>query len=249
MPYPDEFEALITSEFGKYTDSKKQITQELAAYTVQDTYGAAYPKEADHNETISQGGYASHIRAHGHFVFFIPDEISSRFAEPMLCAGLTVWRPLVRAGVGKGQQGGIVGLGGLSHFAVLRASALGAEVTVVSHSPHKKDDALKLETKRFVCSGEEGWAKPLAFKFDLLFNTVDMANEFNLAEYLSRLSHIDNRPEYLWMFKFAAKNELFTMVETLPVGEKGCAEAVERVNNNKVRCRFKLVDYAKVFDA
>ena len=58
----------------------------------------------------------------------------------MMCAGLTVWSPLVRAGVGPGKKVAIVGLGGLGHFAVMWANALGAEVTVISHSPHKKDD-------------------------------------------------------------------------------------------------------------
>ncbi|CAJ2509378.1 Uu.00g144040.m01.CDS01 [Anthostomella pinea] len=245
-----------------------------------DTYGAPYPKEVDPDETISQGGYASHIRAHEYFVFPIPDAIPSHLAAPMLCAGLTTYSPLVRAGVKSGSQVAIVGLGGLGHFAVMWANALGAEVTVISHSPGKKDDALKLGAKHFVSSGDENWAKPLAFKFDFVLNSADMTNEFNLSNYLSILkvgcrfhqvglpdqpipnlqpqqfmangssigaSHIGNRPECLAMLKLAAEKKLFPMVETLPVGEKGCAEAVERVKNNKVHYRFTLVDYDKAF--
>ncbi|KAI0149319.1 alcohol dehydrogenase [Pestalotiopsis sp. NC0098] len=152
-----------------------------------DTYGAPYPKEVDPDETISQGGYASHIRAHEYFVFPIPDAIPSHLAAPMMCAGLTVWSPLVRAGVGPGKKVGIVGLGGLGHFAVMWAAALGAEVTVISHSPHKKDDALKLGAKHFVSSGDKDWAKPLAFTFDFVLNTADMTHTFNLDDYLSIL--------------------------------------------------------------
>ena len=196
----------------------------------------------------------------------------------MLCAGLTVWSPLVRAGVGKGQQVGVVGLGGLGHFAVMWANGLGAEVTVISHSPHKKADALELGAKHFVISNEKGWAKPLAFKFDFLLNTSDAANKFVLAEYLSTLkvgrqfhqvgfpdkpipdlnpmvfmannssigaSHLGNRLECLDMLRFAAENKLFPAVETLPIGEKGCAEALERVKRNDVRYRFTLMDYDK----
>ncbi len=77
-----------------------------------DTYGAPYPKEVDPDETISQGGYSSHMRAHEYFVFPIPDAIPSHLAAPMLCAGLTTWSPLVRAGVGPGKKVAIVGLGG-----------------------------------------------------------------------------------------------------------------------------------------
>jgi len=247
-----------------------------------DTYGAPYPKEADPNETISQGGYASHIRVHDYFVFPIPEEIPSHLAAPMLCAGLTVWSPLVRAGVGPGKQVGIVGMGGLGHFAVMWANALGAEVTVISHSPNKKDDALKLGAKHFVNSGDKDWAKPLAFKFDFVLNSADMTHTFDLDSYLSILtvgarfhqvglpdepipnlspkqfmpngssigaSHIGSRPECLAMLKLAAEKKLFPMVETIPISEAGCAEAVDRVKNNKVHYRFTLVDFDKAFGA
>jgi alcohol dehydrogenase (NADP+) len=247
-----------------------------------DTYGAPYPKEVDPDETISQGGYSSHIRAHEYFVFPIPDEIPSHLAAPMLCAGLTVWSPLVRAGVGKGKKVAIVGLGGLGHFAVMWANALGAEVTVISHSPSKKEDALKLGAKEFVLSSDKGWSEKLQFTFDFVLNTADMTHTFDLSEYLSickvncqfhqvglpdealpqlkaqsfmsngssiGASHIGNRPECLAMLKLAAEKKLFPMVETVPISEKGCAEAVQRVADNKIKYRFTLVDFDKAFGA
>lgn len=152
-----------------------------------DTYGAPYPKEACPNETLSQGGFSSHIRVHEYFVFPIPDAIPSHLAAPMLCAGLTVWSPLVRAGTGPGKQVAIVGMGGLGHFAVMWANALGAEVTVISHTPDKKEDALKLGAKHFVVSNDKEWAKPLAFKFDFVLNSADMTHTFDLDSYLSIL--------------------------------------------------------------
>jgi len=105
----------------------------------------------------------------------------------MLCAGLTVYSPLVRAGTGPGKTVAIVGLGGLGHFAVMWANALGADVTVISHSPSKKEDALKLGAKEFVLSTEENWAEPLAFKFDFVLNSADMTHTFDLTKYLSIL--------------------------------------------------------------
>lgn len=245
-----------------------------------DTYGAPYPKSEDPEETVSQGGYASHIRAHEYFTFPIPDEIPSHLAAPMLCAGLTVWSPLVRAGVGSGKKVAIVGLGGLGHFAVMWANALGAEVTVISHSPSKKDDAIKLGAKNFVVSTEDGWEKPYAFAFDFVLNAADMTHKFDITKYLSLCkvncvfhqvglpdealppiksqmfmsngsaigaSHIGNRPECLAMLKLAAEKKLFPMVETLPISEKGCAEAVSRVSENKIKYRFTLTDYDKAF--
>jgi len=70
-----------------------------------DTYGATYP-----DGTLSQGGYSSHIRAHEHFTFSIPDGLDTELAAPMLCAGLTAYSPLVRNGVGPGKKVGIVGM-------------------------------------------------------------------------------------------------------------------------------------------
>jgi len=147
-----------------------------------DTYGAPYP-----DGTISQGGYASHIRAHEYFTFKIPDNIETAIAAPMLCAGLTVYSPLVRLGTGPGKTVGIVGLGGLGHFAVLWAAALGAEVYVLSHSPHKKEDALKLGAKHFIDTSKEDWHKDHAFKFDFLLNTADMTHKFDLSQYFSTI--------------------------------------------------------------
>jgi len=145
-----------------------------------DTYGAPYK-----DGTISQGGYSSHMRAHEYFTFKIPDNIDTAIAAPMLCAGLTVYSPLVRLGCGPGKTVGIIGLGGLGHFGVLWASALGAEVYVLSHSPHKKDDALKLGAKHFIDTSKDDWHKDHAFKFDFLLNTADATHQFNLKDYFS----------------------------------------------------------------
>ena len=70
-----------------------------------DTYGAPHP-----DGTISQGGYASHIRAHEYFTFKIPDNLDTALAAPMLCAGLTTYSPLVRLGAGPGKKVGIIGM-------------------------------------------------------------------------------------------------------------------------------------------
>lgn len=148
-----------------------------------DTYGAFYP-----DGTKSQGGYASHIRAHEYFTFKIPDALETIIAAPMLCAGLTTFSPLKRAGVKPGMKVAVVGLGGLGHFGVQFANALGADVYVLSHSPHKKDDALKLGAKEFILTSEEGWADKWSFEFDMILNTADATNKFKLADYFKTLT-------------------------------------------------------------
>lgn len=105
----------------------------------------------------------------------------------MLCAGITVYSPLVRLGAGPGKKVGIIGVGGLGHFGILFANALGAEVYAISHSTRKKEDALKMGAKHFIDTSQKDWAKPLAFKLDFVINTADMTHKFNLPEYFSIL--------------------------------------------------------------
>jgi alcohol dehydrogenase (NADP+) len=70
-----------------------------------DTYGSEYS-----DGTVTQGGYSSHVRAHEYFTFKIPDNLDTAIAAPMLCAGLTVYSPLVRFGAGPGKKIAILGM-------------------------------------------------------------------------------------------------------------------------------------------
>lgn len=45
----------------------------------------------------------------------------------MMCAGLPTYAALSRGGVGPWQKVAVLGIGGLGHFGVLWAKALGAE--------------------------------------------------------------------------------------------------------------------------
>lgn len=49
------------------------------------------------------------------------------------------------------------------------------------------------------------------------------------------------------MLKLAADKGLKPLIETIPVSEKGCKEAVERLKTNDVRYRFTLTDFEKAF--
>lgn len=63
----------------------------------------------------------------------------------MLCGGVTLYSPLKRNGCGPGKKVGIIGLGGLGHFGVLYAKALGADrVVAISRKEEKREDALKV---------------------------------------------------------------------------------------------------------
>lgn len=59
--------------------------------------------------------------------------------------------------------------GGLGHFAVFFAKALGAEVYVLSHTPDKEADAKKMGADHFINVKEKDWHKPYNVGRPILF--------------------------------------------------------------------------------
>lgn len=105
----------------------------------------------------------------------------------MLCAGLTAYSPLVRNGCGPGKKVGILGLGGIGHFGVLFAKALGAEVWVISRSHSKEADALKMGADGFIATGDKDWSVPHQLTFNLIINTASATDGMDIPALLSIL--------------------------------------------------------------
>ena len=147
------------------------------------TYGSKWP-----SGQTSMGGYAKYWRGRGHFVFKIPDSIPSEMAAPMLCGGVTVYSPLVQNGCGPGKRVGIVGVGGLGHFGILFAKALGAsKVVAISRNSKKKEDAMRMGADELIATEEDkDWAKKNANSLDLIISTV-YTPKLPLADYLTLL--------------------------------------------------------------
>ncbi len=156
--------------------------ENLCAHRI-DTYNAKYP---DGSKTY--GGYANYWRGPAHFVVRIPEALPSAEAAPMLCGGVTVYSPLKRNGAGPGKKVGIVGFGGLGHFGLLFAKAMGAEkVVVISRTMAKKEDAMKMGADAFIAIDEEkDWATEHSRSVDLLISTVSSPN-MPLQKYLQLL--------------------------------------------------------------
>ncbi|KAI0099100.1 zinc-binding dehydrogenase [Nemania sp. FL0031] len=148
------------------------------------TYGSLFPN----NEGKSYGGYANYNRTNQQFVVHIPEGLSSADAAPMLCGGVTVYSPLRRNGIGPGKSVGIVGVGGLGHFGVLFAKAMGADKVIgISRKNAKRDDVLKLGADEYIATDEdEGWHKTHARSLDLIVSTVSSA-KMPIEKYLALL--------------------------------------------------------------
>jgi alcohol dehydrogenase (NADP+) len=139
----------------------------------------------DKDGTLTYGGYSTQITVNEKFCLKIPKNLPLDKAAPLLCAGITTYSPLKQWNVKKGDRVAVVGLGGLGHMAVKLASAMGAEVTVLSSSHKKQSDAERLGAKNFASTAEPETFKALAGHFHLIINTVSA--DINLNEYLNLL--------------------------------------------------------------
>ncbi|WP_337101177.1 NAD(P)-dependent alcohol dehydrogenase [Paenibacillus sp. YIM B09110] len=139
----------------------------------------------DYDGNLTYGGYSEHIVVKEEFVVRIPDKLDLDVASPLLCAGITTYSPLKKWNVGPGKKVAIVGMGGLGHLAVQFAHALGAEVTVLSQSNSKRDEAMELGADHYYATSDSTVFAELANRFDLILNTVS-AN-LDVDAYLSTL--------------------------------------------------------------
>ena len=137
------------------------------------TYQAFY-KETN---TPTQGGYSNFVRLNSRFTFKIPDSLSSTDAAPLLCGGITGFRPLMTAGVKKGTKVGVNGIGGIGHMTILFAKAMGAEVTAISRNDKKKALAKELGADNYISTSEEGFDEKHAGELDVIVNTGSSFSE------------------------------------------------------------------------
>jgi len=90
-------------------------------------------------------------------------------AASLLCAGITVYTPMIRHKMNQpGKSLGVIGLGGLGHMAVKFGKAFGLKVTVLSTSISKKEEALSLlGADHFVISSDVEQMKVKKEKLEL----------------------------------------------------------------------------------
>jgi alcohol dehydrogenase (NADP+) len=136
-------------------------------------------------KTPTYGGYSKMIVADQDFVLQISDTLPLQNVAPLLCAGITTYSPMRHWNVGKGHKMAVLGLGGLGHMAVKFGVSFGAEVTMLSSSPSKKEDAQKLGAHKFVLTSDTEQLKSVQGNFDFIIDTVSAPHDYN--EYLSLL--------------------------------------------------------------
>ena len=132
------------------------------------------------------GGYSTQIVVDEKYTLHVAESLPIEGVAPLLCAGITTYSPLRHWNIGKGHKVAIVGLGGLGHMGVKFAASFGADVTVLSTSKSKENDALALGAHHFEVTKDPETMKKLQGKFDFILNTVSAQHDYN--EYLNLLT-------------------------------------------------------------
>lgn len=255
---------------GCFVDSCRVCTSceaGLEQYCEQGMTGTYNSIERD-GSRATQGGYSTKIVVQENYVLRIPDNLPLDAAAPLLCAGITLYSPLSHWKAGPGKKVAIVGMGGLGHMGVKIAAAMGAHVTVLSHSMRKLEDAKKFGAKDFYATSNPETFRLLRGKFDLIINTVSVGVDWNQLLGLLRLdgalvvvgipeedvpvgafsligrrrslagSLIGGIRETQEMLDFCGKHELVCEIEKISATEVN--KAYERVVNSDVRYRFVI---------
>lgn len=84
------------------------------------------------------GGYAEVMIAEARGIAFIPDELSSAEAAPLLCAGITTYNALRNAGLRGGDLVAVQGIGGLGHLGVQFARHMGFRTVAIGRGREKE---------------------------------------------------------------------------------------------------------------
>jgi uncharacterized zinc-type alcohol dehydrogenase-like protein len=255
---------------GVYIDSCRTCSSckaGLQQYCLNGMVGTYNGMEGD-GKTVAMGGYSDVFVINEDYALKIPSNLDLRGVAPLLCAGITLYSPIKHWKTSPGMNVAIMGLGGLGHMGVKFASAMGAHVTVLSHSPSKKADALALGANDFVATNDPENLKQYEKKFDLILNTISA--EIVIDDYLKLLkldgtlvviglpgrpykvnvgtllngrrriagSMIGGIPEIQEMLDFCGKNNILSEVEV--INADYINEAYKRTVASDVKYRFVI---------
>jgi uncharacterized zinc-type alcohol dehydrogenase-like protein len=132
------------------------------------------------------GGFADRVRCHWLWAVPLPEGLPAQELGPLLCGGVTVFAPLVEAGVRPTDRVGVVGIGGLGHMALKFCRAWGCEVTAFTSTAAKAEEARAFGAHHVVDSRDGTAIAALAGRFDLILDTVNAPLDWNA--YLAALA-------------------------------------------------------------
>jgi uncharacterized zinc-type alcohol dehydrogenase-like protein len=214
------------------------------------------------------GGFSTSVVVDQHFAYRLPEDMPSEVAAVMMCAGISVYSPLRRWSDERSKKLAILGLGGVGHIAVQFAHALNYEVTVISSSAGKREQALAFGADQFILLSDRDGLRPYDFTFDILFITAPGKLPWDTLLWLLKKrgkvilvsfpeismhpldlvardlqihgTFLGNCATMREMLVFAQDHHINPMVELMPMSQINTA--LQKVRANEARYRIVLVN-------
>lgn len=139
------------------------------------TYNSEDKKSGGH----TYGGYSNYMVVDKNFVLSVDESFDLAKAAPLLCAGITTYSPLKKHLTQEKNNVAIAGFGGLGHMAVKIAKAMGAKVSVLTHSASKVDMIKKLGVDDVIIMSDKNATKACENSFDLILDTISAEHDLN----------------------------------------------------------------------
>ena len=214
------------------------------------------------------GGFADYVRGHWSWAIPLPEGIDLSKAGPLLCGGITVFNPIILAGVKPTDSVGVIGIGGLGHMAIKFLKHWGCEVVAFSSNPDKKDEILAMGASKVINSREPKELESIAGSLYFILNTANVSLDWN--SYLITLapkgklhtvgavlepmaipafslitgeksvagSPLGSPALTKTMLDFCVRHDIYPTVEEFPMGKVN--EALKHLEEGKARFRIVL---------
>ena len=156
---------------------EQKCSQQVGTYNGRDNGSGRAASHPPGSQTL--GGYTTTMVVHEHFAIKIPESYPLEFAGPVMCAGITMYDPLVRYGATKGTKLGVVGLGGLGQMGVRLGKALGCEVTAISRGEGKRALATECGADHYLVSSDAKAMEAAHGTLDLILNTISTDHDYH----------------------------------------------------------------------
>ena len=214
------------------------------------------------------GGFADTVRCHWSCSILLPDGIDVQKAGPLLCGGITVFNPIILAGVKPTDKVGVIGIGGLGHMALKFLNKWGCEVVAFSSNPDKKDQILAMGATKVINSTNPEELASIAGSLNLILNTTNVTLDWNsylvalapkgrfhnvgavlepmaiptftllMGEKTVSSSPIGPPALTRTMLEFCVRHNIYPMVEEFPMEKAN--EAFQHLRSGKARYRIVL---------
>ena len=216
-----------------------------------------------------KGGYSEYITVSEDFATRVPETMTSDYAAPLFCAGITAYKAVKAAEPEKNKKIAIFGIGGVGHMAIQFSKVAGCEVTGVSRKEKHLDVAKKLgadnvfvyssDQEKFLNNLNENYG---LFDAAIVFAPVDevtdtaiksvkkggtiviatvgkIPNFLAFEEKTIRGTLIGSRKDMEDVIEISEKNNFEVVTETFPLEQAN--EALQKLKTSDIEARAVLI--------